>query len=327
MRQAGNAATKTDKSAGKAMRVKKSALIKKELHEHGALYLLALPGVIALVLFSYMPMAGLVMVFKSYNYADGIFGSPWVGLRNFRFFFADMANAFRATTNTIILNVCYIVIGTVFSVAMAIMMNEIRHKHVRKITQSVMFFPFFISWVALGSIFHLFLDNNGIFNDILAVFSIEPVSWYVEPDRWRPIMVFAHLLKTTGYNSIIYFAALTGFDPQYYEAAQIDGASRMRQIWSITIPLLRPTIIILFLLSIGKILNGDLNMVMGLTSLNPLLLPTTDIIESYVYRSVLRNGQFEMASAITLYQSIFGFVLVLFSNWLVGRFDKDYKLF
>lgn len=297
------------------------------MRDYGALYLLAVPGILALLLFNYFPMAGLVMVFKSYNFQDGIFGSPWVGFQNFRYFFANFSDAWRATSNTIILNVCFIVLGTFFAVAMAIMMNEIGNKHIKKVSQSIMFFPYFISWVALGSIFQLFLSDNGILNNILTSLSLQPVSWYTTPGVWKPILVIANLIKVTGYNSIIYFAALAGFDTSYYEAAQIDGASRMKQITAITIPLLKPTIVIMFLLSIGRILNGDLGMIMGMTNRNPLLFSSTDIIETYVFRSVIQKGQFEVASAVTLYQSVFGFLLVIFSNWVAGKFEKDYQLF
>lgn len=298
-----------------------------EIKNHGALYALSLPGIIMLILFAYLPMMGLVMVFKSYNFRDGIFRSPWVGLQNFEFLLMDIENAFRATANTIILNMLFIVVGTVVAIAIAIMVNEIGNKFVKKVSQSLMFFPYFISWVAMGSIMHLFLDENGIINTILTTFGGAGCAWYMDAKYWRPILLIAYLLKNTGYTSIIYFAAIMGFDQSYYEAAEIDGASRLRQIFSITVPMLKPTIVIMFLLSIGRILCGDLGMIMGTTSMNPLLLSSTDIIETYVYRSALQRGQFEISSAIALYQSIFGFVLVMFSNWIVGKFEKDYRLF
>ncbi|MGI6570338.1 MAG: ABC transporter permease [Caldicoprobacterales bacterium] len=301
--------------------------LRKEIGEHGPLYLLSLPGIITLILFGYMPMFGLVIVFKAYNYRDGIFGSPWVGFENFKFFFSDFNIAWRATANTIILNSMYIVFGTIFAVALAIMLNEIGSKWFRKITQSFMLLPHLISWVALGSIMFMFLNTNGIINDVLKIFGIDPVSWYLEPKYWRVILVISYIWKSTGYSSIIYFAALTGFDPALYEAAVVDGATRIQQIFRITIPLLKPTVIIMFLLSIGRILNGDLGMMMALTNLNPLLLPTTEIIETYVYRSAIQSGQFEMASAVALYQSVFGFLLVLTSNRIVGKVDKEYRLF
>lgn len=301
--------------------------IKNEIQHHGPLYLLSLPGIIALILFGYMPMFGLVIVFKAYNFKDGIFGSPWVGLKNFEFFFSDIETAWRATSNTIILNMLYIVLGTVFSVTIAIMLNEVRSKFFRRISQSVILLPYLISWVALGSIMFMFLNTNGLINDFIKAFGFSPVSWYREPKYWKSILVLSNIWKNTGYSSIIYFAALTGFDPSFYEAATIDGASRLQKIFKITVPLLKPTIIIMFLLSIGKILNGDLGMMMALTNLNPLLLPSTDIIETYVYRSAIQNGQFEMASAVALYQSVFGFILILVTNKIVGKIDNDFRLF
>lgn len=307
------------RSSGKRMR--------RELRDYGALYLLALPGLVTLLLFNYLPMAGLVIVFKSYNFQDGIFGSPWVGFQNFRFLVADFPNAWRATANTVALNILFIFFGTLFAVAIAIMMNELGSKRVRKLTQSIMFFPYFLSWVAMGSIAQIFLSDNGVINNLLELFSIKSVSWYSAAGAWKPILVIANLIKNTGYNSIIYFAALTGFDASLYEAAEIDGASRLKRIFYITVPLLMPTIVIMFLLSIGRILNGDLGMIFGMTNRNPLLFSTTEVLDTYVYRAVLQNGQFEIGSAVTLYQSVFGFLLVLFSNWIAGKFESDYKLF
>lgn len=301
--------------------------LKKELKEHGALYLLSAPGIISLILFSYFPMLGLVIVFKAYNFKDGIFGSPWVGFKNFKFFFSDIEAALTATYNTVILNALYIVVGTIIAVAIAIMINEISSNFIKKVSQSIMFFPYFISWVALGSILFMFLDDNGVLNRMLTLFSIDPIMWNQDPIYWKPILVFCYIWKNSGYTSIIYFASITGFDPAYYEAATVDGATRVQQIFKITIPLLKPTIIIMFLLAVGKILNGDLGMIMGLTNLNPLILSSTDIIETYVYRSAIKGGQFEMASAVALYQSVFGFLLVIFANWVAGKADKEYKLF
>ncbi|NMA65205.1 MAG: sugar ABC transporter permease [Clostridiaceae bacterium] len=314
-------------TAGKLGKKRISSRLKNEIQHHGPLYLLSLPGIIALILFGYMPMFGLVIVFKAYNFRDGIFGSPWVGFKNFEFFFSDIETAWRATSNTIILNTLYIVLGTIFSVAIAIMLNEVRSKIFRRVSQSVILLPYLISWVALGSIMFMFLNTNGLVNDYLKILGISPVAWYMEPKYWKPILVLSHIWKNTGYSSIIYFAALTGFDPSFYEAATIDGASRLQKITKITIPLLKPTIVIMFLLSIGKILNGDLGMMMALTNLNPLLLPSTDIIETYVYRSAIRNGQFEMASAVALYQSVFGFLLILITNKIVSKIDNDLRLF
>ncbi|KQN99018.1 ABC transporter permease subunit [Paenibacillus algorifonticola] len=300
----------------------------KSLRNDSSLFLLALPGVIVLVLFAYLPMSGLILVFKNYNFNGGIFGSPWAGFANFEFFFSSMDNAIRATRNTVMLNVLYMLTGTFFSVAIAIVLNELRGKLFIKITQSVMFFPYFISWIVIGAILFSFLDfDKGVMNRLLEAVGMQPVDWYSNPWLFVVVLVLANIWKSAGYGAIIYYAVLQGIDPSYYEAARIDGASRIQLITRITLPLLIPSIILLTLLGIGGMLKGDLSMIMGVTFLNPLLLPTTDIIDVYVYRTAIRSGEFGFASAITLYQSVFGFLLVLIANKLAGWYDKESKLF
>ena len=302
--------------------------IAKHIKKYYGLWLLALPGIIITLMFAYIPMLGLVVVFKKYNFQDGIFGSPWVGLENFKFFFANFGKAWRATKNTIILNTLYTVFGTTAAVGLAIMFNEIRNKKVLKITQSLSILPYFISWVVAGGILKALLNyDGGTINSLLVTFGFARVDFFNDPKYWRTILTLASIWKGTGYSAIIYFSTITGFDPAYYESAEVDGATMWQKIKLITIPLLKPTIIILFLLSIGRMLSGDLTMLMSLTNLSPMLLETTEIIDSFVYRSVVGIGDFTMGSAIGLYQSVFGFVLVIFSNWIAGRFDKEYKLF
>ncbi len=292
------------------------------------LWLLALPGIALTLMFAYIPMSGLVIVFKDYNYKDGIFGSPWVGFKNFEFFFSNFSRAWRATQNTIILNLFYTVFGTAVAVILAVMFNEIRHKKYLKVTQSLSIMPYFISWVVAGGILRALLNyDGGAVNNVLTVFGMERVDFYNNPKYWRVILTLCNIWKGAGYNGIIYFSTIAGFDTSLYESAQVDGANLWKRIRYITIPLLKPTIIIMFLLSVGKIMSGDLTMMMSITNLSPMLLETTDIIDTYVYRSVIGMGDFVMGSAVGLYQSMFGFVLVLFSNWLVGKFDKDYRLF
>lgn len=306
---------------------KKNSLY-SHLKKYGALWLLALPAIILIVMFSYIPMSGLVIVFKKYNFKDGIFGSPWVGLENFKFFFFNFETAWRATKNTIILNVLYTVFGTTAAVALAIMFNEIKNKKVLKVTQSLSIIPYFLSWVIAGGILSAILDyDGGTINSVLTFFGMEKIDFYNEPAYWRVILPIANIWKGAGYSAIIYFATITGFDTAYYESAEVDGATMWQKIRFITIPLLKPTVIILFLLSVGKMLSGDLTMLMSLTNLSPTLMKTTDIIDTFVYRSVMGMGDFTMGSAIGLYQSVFGFILVLFSNWIAGKFDKDYQLF
>lgn len=302
--------------------------LRKKLKRDSSLYLLALPGIIILILFAYLPMSGLILVFKNYNYNDGIFGSPWAGFSNFEFFFSSMEDALRATRNTVMLNVLYMLTGTFCSVAIAVILNELRSKWFIKVTQSVMFFPYFISWIIIGAILFSLLDyDKGILNQLLQALELSQMDWYSSPWLFVVILVLANIWKSAGYGAIIYYAVLQGIDTSYYEAAKIDGASRWQIITKITVPMLIPSIILMTLLGIGGMLKGDLSMIMGVTFLNPLLLPTTDIIDVYVYRTAIRSGEFGFASAITLYQSVFGFILVLLANKLAGWYDKDSKLF
>ena len=297
----------------------------KKYHQ---LWLLALPGIILTLMFAYIPMSGLVIIFKDYNYRDGIFGSPWVGFKNFEFFFANFSKAWRATRNTILLNLCYTVFGTAMAVMLAVMFNEIRHKKYLKATQSLSIMPYFISWVVAGGILRALLNyDGGAINNLLVTLGFDKVDFYNDPKYWRIILTLCNIWKGAGYNGIIYFSTIAGFDTSLYESAQVDGANLWQRIRYITIPLLKPTIIIMFLLSIGKIMSGDLTMMMSITNLSSMLLETTDIIDTYVYRSVIGMGDFVMGSAVGLYQSMFGFALVLFSNWLVGKFDKEYRVF
>lgn len=300
----------------------------QEIRKRWFFYLIALPGIIYLILFCYLPMAGLYVVFERYTYQGGLFGSEFVGLQNFRFFFMNLNNAIRATRNTLVINGFSIVLGVVVNVGLAVLLNEINSKKYQKVTQSVMLFPYFISWIVVGMVaLALFDENTGMINSVITALGGTPVGWYSNADYWWPIMIITTIWKNAGYGSIIYYCALTGFDQSLYEAAEIDGAGRWQRIWRITLPLLKPTIVIMFLLNIGGILAGGVDQIMGMTSLNPFLLEKTDTIATFVYRSAIVNGQFESASAITLYQSIFGFFLVLGSNLLVKKFDPDYALF
>lgn len=305
--------------------MKRKHTLKKDL----PLYLMALPGVVVLLAFAYVPMAGLILVFKDYHFKGGIFGSEWEDplFKNFSFFFNNMDTALRATRNTIGLNILFFVFGTIFAVAIAIMLSEIKSKKFIKGSQSVMFFPYFISWMVMGAILNALLSSEvGVISGLLKGAGIN-FDFYSSPAAWVIILVLVVIWQSTGYNSVIYYGVLSGFDTSIYEAAQVDGASKWQQIRKITLPLLRPTIIIMFLLSVGNMLKGNLNMMIGLTNLNPMLLPVTDVIDVFVYRSGVKNGDMAFASAVSLYQSIFGFLLVIISNKIAKRFDKDTSLF
>ena len=296
--------------------------------EYGPLWVLSAPALILLVLFSYIPMAGLVIVFKDYNFLKGIWASPWVGFKNFEFFFYNMDNALRATKNTLILNALNMTFGTLMSIALAIMFSEIRNKKYLKITQTISIFPHFLSWAVIGGIATAFLSyDKGMINGIVSGMGLERLDLYNKAAYWPAILTIFNVWKGAGYSAIVYYATISGFDTSYYEAAEVDGATLWQRIIHITMPMLLPTICILTLMSVGRIFYGDLSMMMSMHNLNPMLFDTTDIIDTFVYRSITQLGDYSMASAVSLYQSVFGFILVLGSNYIVGKFSAESKLF
>jgi ABC-type polysaccharide transport system permease subunit len=292
-------------------------------------YIMILPGILFMLFFNYIPLSGLVLAFKDFNARSGIWGSPWVGFDNFKFFFAGGDMAWRATKNTLILNTFYTVFITFFSVTMAIFLNEMKSRFLQRFSQSAMFLPYFLSWAVIGAITYSFLANKGVMNQLLESFGLEPRFWFGSPHGWWTIMVVINVWKWTGYNAVVYLAALVGFDNTYYEAATIDGASKWQQIRYITLPLLKGTMIVLTLLQVGRIFFTDVTMVIGVTQLNSQVIPAVDVIDSFVYRSLtgLGLGNFSMASAISLYQSAAGFILIMLVNYIVRRVNPEYKLF
>lgn len=312
---------------GKCASAKKMTLW-KSIRKNYFFYLLPIPGIIVLVLFNYMPMAGIYLAFEDYTFQGGLFGSKFVGWKNFEFFFKNINYAVRATRNTVVINLGGILLGTTLKVTVAILLGEIISERYRKITQAMMILPHFLSWIVIGVLSDTILnDKNGMLNRLIALLGGEPVMWSTEPWYWWFILIIATMWKGFGYGSIVYYATLTGFDPGLYEAAEIDGASRFQKITNITLPLLKPTIAIMLLLDIGGIMNGSLEQIMGMTKLNPLLLETTDTITTYVYRAAMQNNQFGMATAISLYQSAFGCLMVLAANLMAKKINPDYALF
>ena len=306
---------------------KKQTLL-QEIRKRYFFYLLPIPGILSLILFSYIPMAGIYVAFENYTFQGGLFGSEFVGLKNFRFFFANMSNALRATRNTLVINIGSIVLGTILNVTVAIIMGEINRERYRKAVQTVILFPHFLSWIVVGALSEVLLDTkNGLLNQLIVSLGGEAIECSYAPQYWWVILIITSLWKGFGYGSVVYYATLTGFDPTLYEAAEVDGASRWKKIRSITLPLLKPTIITLFLLNIGGILGGSLEQIMGMTKMAPALFETTDTITTFVYRSTISSTNFSMSSAIGLYQSVFGFLLVLSSNLLAKKIDPDYGLF
>lgn len=292
-----------------------------------------LPGAIYLIINNYLPMLGVLFAFKDLDYSHrGLFNmlwySDWSGLKNFEYLFKTK-DAFIITRNTILYNVVFIVLNTTVAITIAILLNDIKNKFASRLYQSLILLPYLISMVIVAYLTLSFLNvENGIMNrSILSMFGIDPVSWYNEPKYWPIILTLVNLWKNIGYLCIIYLAAIVGIDPEYYEAAKIDGANKWQQIKNITVPLLMPTIIILTLLAIGRIFNSDFGLFYQVPLNSGPLQSTTDVIDTYVYRGLMTLGDIGMSSAAGVYQSIVGFVLVILSNYLVARKDRDRALF
>jgi putative aldouronate transport system permease protein len=298
----------------------------REWRENKILYLMCVPALVVLVMFCYVPFAGIYMAFTDFNVMDGIFGSKFVGLQNFKYFFnGDMAG--RVIYNTLFINVFGIVLGLVIPILIAICINEIQSKHFKKITQSMMFFPYFLSWVVIGSIIYGFFSTDiGVVNNMIKNFGLDPVRWYAEPKCWKGILITANVWKWSGYSSIIYLAAMANFDGALYEAAKVDGANRFQQIWHLTIPLLKPTAVVLTLLNVGRIFYGDFGMVYGVVGNNPVLMDAVTVIDTYVYQAMRTLG-FSYATAIGLFQSVMGLILVTFANKLAKKINDGEGLF
>ncbi|MCR2807053.1 ABC transporter permease [Paenibacillus soyae] len=301
----------------------------RELARNRTLLLMFLPVAVLLFLFNYLPLAGLVIAFKDFDFVQGIFGSDWMDplLDNFEYLFSSDA-AYRAIRNTILLNALFIIVGLIFEVGLALLLNEIRNKYFKRVAQSLTFLPFFISWIVVGVFaYNLMNYENGAINRMLEWVGMQPVDFYSEAGLWPLILTIAIRWKVTGYGTIIYLAALTSIDNSYYEAASIDGASRWQQIRYISIPMLKPTIIILTLLAVGRIMNADFGMFYAMVGDASLLFPTTDVIDTFVYRSLRKSGDIGMASAAGFMQSIVAFVLVIGSNYAARKIDKDSAIF
>lgn len=283
-------------------------------------------------LFSYMAYPYMLLAFQRYDYRnssvwDIIFHGDWCGLQNFQFFFASQ-NAFRVTFNTMFLNILFILTGTFMSVLLALLLNELRSRWFAKTTQAVMLFPQYISWVMVSYILlSLFANQYGLVNSTLRSLGMKPINWYTEPNVWPAILVVMRIWKGAGMNAIIFLASITSIDSSLYEAAAIDGANRFQMLRRITLPLIAPTVVIMTLLSLGKIMYGDFGMIYALVGDNGVLYPTTDIIDTYVFRALRQVGDMSQSTAIGLFQSAIGFVMVYGSNWLARKFFPDGALY
>lgn len=301
----------------------------KELNINRPLYLMLVPALVLLFLFCYMPLFGLILAFKEFNFDMGIFNSPWTKpiFNNFSFLF-NSEYGIRAIKNTVLLNALFISVGLVFEVGFALIFNEIGSKMFKKITQTLTFLPYFVSWIVVGVFtYNLLTSDHAALNNLLASIGLPKIDFISNASIWPIILVFVNRWKLTGYGTIVYLATLSGIDSSYYEAAEIDGASRWQQIRFVSLPLLRPTIIVLTLLAIGKIFNADFGMFFSVVGDTATLYSTTDVIDTFVYRSLRVSSDIGMASAAGFVQSILSFVLVIVSNMAARRVDRESALF
>jgi len=309
-------------------RVNKSKSRVKKIYRFLPLYIFMVPGLVYLLINNYIPMAGIVVAFKKMDYRKGIFGSPWTGFKNFEFLFKTK-DAWVITRNTICYNLVFIVLGTVTAIAVAIILNELKNIKMRKLYQTIILIPFMLSIIIVSYLVYGFLSQeSGFINkSILAPLDLKEISWYAEARYWPVILVIVNLWKGFGYSSIIYFATVVGIDKTYYESAAIDGAGRWKQVTCITLPILRPTIIIMTLMAVSKIFYSDFGLFYQIPRNSGPLIEVTNTIDTYVYRGLVKNNNVGMASAAGFYQSIVGFLLVFGANYLVKRLDQDSSLF
>lgn len=297
------------------------------------LLIMTLPGLLLLLAFHYLPIGGILIAFKDFSYSGGSLlknfaNSPWVGLKNFSFFI-QTPDALIITRNTILYNIAFIVLGTGIAVLMAIAFNELKNRKLAKLYQTTLLLPYFLSWIAVSYLFYGFLsvDMGIINNSILKPLGIAPVSWYSEANLWPFILVFVNIWKYAGYNCIVYLAAIIGIDQDYYEAASLDGASKWQQVRYITIPSISPVIILMVLLAIGRMFFADFGLFYQVPLNSGAIFNTTNVIDTYVYRALMNSGDISMSSAASTFQAFVGFVLVVLSNWIVRRIDKEKAIF
>ena len=295
---------------------------------------MAAPTAIWLLLLRYLPMGGIILAFKEYkvnprnpSFISNLINSKWVGLNNFKFLFMtdDAKIMFR---NTLLYNIVFIILGIIIPVAFAIMLNEVTKKFVAKAYQTMMFFPYFLSWVVVSYFLNAFIDGQyGMITAMQRAAGGEMTNWYTTLGPWPYIIVFANLWKNVGYTTVLYLSAITGIDSTQYEAAAIDGASKWQQIWDVTIPNLRTMICILFIMNVGKIFNADFGLFYSVPMNSGALFPVTQVIDTYVYRALMVTGRVDMSSAAGLLQNVLGFVCILTANNIVKKIDADSSMF
>ena len=318
---------KSQQKAAPTLEGYKKPSILRLIVQNRTLILMCVPAIVFFFVFSYMPMPGAYIAFTNFQYNKGIWHSPFVGLNNFKFLFSS-GQLTLLLRNTILYNLAFIVLGNVLQLTFAILLNEVRSAGFKKTSQSLMFLPYFISDVLVSLLVYNLLNYDyGFISNLVRSLGGEMPKVYQMPGAWPFIIILVNLWKGTGYGTVVYFAAITGMDSSMLEAAQIDGANGFQRIRYIILPTLKPTVIILFLFAIGGILKGNFGLFYNLVGNNSMLFNTTDIIETYVYRSMMNSFNFSQSSAVGLFQSVVGFFIVLAANAFVKHLDPDYALF
>lgn len=300
----------------------------KKIRKFLPIYLMALPALVYIFINNYIPMGGMVIAFKNYKYNKGIWGSDWAGLGNFEFLFKTQ-DAWIITRNTLLYNFAFIILDTILAITLAILLNEIRSKKCKKFYQTVLLLPYLLSMVIVSYLVYGFLspDQGYLNKTILAALGMEGQNWYAKPGIWPFLIIFVHMWVIIGYNCIIYLSTLVGIDKSYYEAADVDGATMYHKIRYITLPHLKPTIITMCLLSIGRIFYSDFGLFYQVPLNSGALYDVTSTIDTYVYRGLMQSSNVGMSSAAGVYQSLVGFLLVLAANFIVNKVSKENALF
>ena len=318
---------KSQQKAAPTLEGYKKPSIFRLIAQNRTLILMCVPAIVFFFVFSYMPMPGAYIAFTNFQYNKGIWHSPFVGLNNFKFLFSS-GQLTLLLRNTILYNLAFIVLGNVLQLTFAILLNEVRSAGFKKTSQSLMFLPYFISDVLVSLLVYNLLNYDyGFISNLVRALGGEMPKVYQMAGAWPFIIILVNLWKGTGYGTVVYFAAITGMDSSMLEAAQIDGANGFQRIRYIILPTLKPTVIILFLFAIGGILKGNFGLFYNLVGNNSMLFNTTDIIETYVYRSMMNSFNFSQSSAVGLFQSVVGFFIVMAANAFVKHLDPDYALF
>ena len=300
---------------------------KKELMKNKGLYLMALPAVLYIFIFAYIPMGGIIIAFKDYKFNLGIFGSPWVGFENFKYF-VNSGKMLNLTVNTLSYNLLFMLQNTILQMFMAILITEMATKYYKRALQSIMMLPHFLSWVIIGGMAYSLLNYEfGTINNMLESIGLSRVDFYNMPQIWKGIFMGVTAWQGTGYGMIFYLAAITGINPELYEAAYLDGCGLMRRIRHVTLPLILPTTCILTLLNLGNILKGNMDMFYQIVGNNANLYDATDVIDTYVFRTLTKLKDYTVTSAAGLYQNAIGFVLVMTVNFIVKKIDPDSAIF